>query len=182
MHCLATVLLQEIEKFNNLLSRMETSLTGLSRAIQGLDIMSEELDMMYSAFLKNRVPPNWVAVAYPSLQPLASWIVDLVKRVEFMRSWCQEGHPKCFWLPGFYFPHGFMTGALQTHARKHQIAVDLLQFSFRVLKIIDPDDIHAAPENGIYINGLNLEAATWNVQDGILEDQEASQSAQNLCP
>jgi dynein heavy chain len=182
MHCLATVLLQEIEKFNKLLSRMETSLTSLSRAIQGLDIMSAELDMMYSAFLKNRVPPNWVAVAYPSLKLLASWIVDLVKRVEFMRTWCQEGHPDCFWLPGFYFPHGFMTGNLQTHARKHHIAVDLLQFSFKVLRIAGPEEVRSAPEDGIYINGLNIEAGKWNVQDGVLEDQEVSQAAQNLNP
>ena len=94
MTCLATVLLQEIEKFNKLITVMDVSLTSLSRAIQGLEIMSEELDNMYGAFLKNRVPPNWVNVAYPSLKPLASWIVDLVKRVEFMRTWCQEGHPK----------------------------------------------------------------------------------------
>lgn len=109
MHCLATVLLQEIERFNRLLLTMKNSLISLSRAIQGLEIMSGELDKMYGAFLKNRVPPNWVAVAYPSLKPLVTWILDLVRRVEFMRTWCQESHPKCFWLPGFFFPHGFMT-------------------------------------------------------------------------
>lgn len=180
MHCLATVLLQEIERFNKLLLTMKNSLVSLSRAIQGLEIMSEELDKMYGAFLKNRVPPNWVAVAYPSLKPLAAWIVDLVKRVEFMRIWCQEGHPKCFWLPGFFFPHGFMTGALQTHARKHRVAIDLLQFSFKVLRITNPEDVIKAPEDGIYINGLFIEGAKWNIEEGVLEDQEVSQSAQGL--
>mmetsp|Transcript_13010 Transcript_13010/g.11508 ORF Transcript_13010/g.11508 Transcript_13010/m.11508 type:complete len:168 (-) Transcript_13010:216-719(-) len=161
---------------------MESSLTSLSRAIQGLEIMSEELDNMYGAFLKNRVPPNWIAVAYPSLKPLASWMIDLVKRVEFMRLWCQEGHPKCFWLPGFFFPHGFMTGTLQTYARKHKVAVDLLQFCFKVLKITDPQDVRKAPDDGIYINGLHIEAARWNLESGVIEDQEASQSAQGVLP
>jgi len=182
MHCLATVLLQEIEKFNNLLTVMEISLTSLSRAIQGLEIMSEELDHMYGAFLKSRIPPNWEAVAYPSLKPLAGWITDLVKRVEFMRTWCQEGHPKCFWLPGFFFPHGFMTGTLQTYARKHKVAVDLLQYCFKVEKIIDPKDVEKSPEDGIYVNGLFIEAAKWNIADGVIEDQEVSQSAQSVLP
>jgi len=157
MHCLSTVLRQEIERFNKLLITMKNSLISLSRAIQGLEIMSEELDKMYGSFLKNRVPPNWVAVAYPSLKPLAAWMEDLIKRVEFMREWCQEGHPQCFWLPGLFFPHGFITGTLQTHARKHRVAIDLLQFTFKVLKVVDPRDILKGPENGIYINGLSLE-------------------------
>jgi dynein heavy chain, axonemal len=157
MHCLSTVLLQEIERFNKLLTTMNNSLISLSRAIQGLEIMSQELDNMYNAFMKNRVPPNWVAVAYPSLKPLSTWIIDLIKRIEFMRKWCQEGHPSCFWLPGFFFPHGFITGTLQTHARKHKVAIDKLQFSFKVMKEIDPQKIQKSPENGIYVNGLFLE-------------------------
>lgn len=182
MHCLATVLLQEIERFNKLLVRMKNSLISLSRAIQGLEIMSEELDKMYGSFLKNRVPPNWVAVAYPSLKPLSAWVEDLVKRVEFMRTWCQEGHPQCFWLPGFFFPHGFMTGTLQTHARKHKVAIDLLQFSFKVLKIVSPSEVTKPPENGIYVNGLFIEGAQWNIEDGVLEDQEMSRSAIGVLP
>jgi dynein heavy chain len=69
-------------------------------------------------------------MAYPSLKTLASWIKDLNLRVEFMRSWMKGGHPNCYWLSGFFFPHGFMTGTLQTYARKHLKAIDLLQFKF----------------------------------------------------
>lgn len=74
--------------------------------------MSEELDLMYGSFLKNKVPQNWVDCAYPSLKPLSSWFEDLIQRVDFMRNWLMQGHPKAFWLSGFFFPHGFMTGAL----------------------------------------------------------------------
>lgn len=177
MHCLATVLLQETERFNNLLQTIDASLISLCRAIQGLEIMSQELDDMYISFLKNKIPPNWEAVAYPSLKPLSSWIIDLRERVEFMRKWLQEGHPSCFWLPGFFFPHGFMTGTLQTHARKHKIAIDLLSFSFKITNHIDPSEIIERPEDGIYINGLFIEGAKWNVDECILEDQDVQQSA-----
>jgi dynein heavy chain len=104
------------------------------KAIKGLVIMSPELDLMYTALSKNQVPPNWSEVAYPSIKSLASWIKDLNLRVEFMRNWLKGGHPPVFWLSGFFFPHGFMTGTLQTYARKTNKAIDHLQFKFSVLK------------------------------------------------
>jgi dynein heavy chain len=93
LSCFATVLLQEIERFNKLLSYIDKSLTMLNSAIQGLEIMSNELDQMYNALMKNQVPSNWEEIAYPSLKPLSSWIIDLIERVEFMRIWLTEGHP-----------------------------------------------------------------------------------------
>ena len=98
---------------------MATSLALLMKAIKGLVIMSPELDLMYTALMKNQVPPNWSEIAYPSLKGLASWIKDLGQRVEFMRNWMKLGHPHTYWLSGFFFPHGFMTGTLQTYARKY---------------------------------------------------------------
>jgi dynein heavy chain len=103
---------------------MNSSLALLLKAVKGLVIMSPELDLMSSSLTKNQVPPNWQADAYPSLKPLASWIKDLSERVEFMRCWLKHGHPPCYWLSGFFFPHGFMTGILQTYARKHIKPID----------------------------------------------------------
>lgn len=167
-HCLATVLEQEMERFNRLLKKMEQSLKSLNLAIKGLVIMSQELDDMYYSFLINEVPPNWKAVAYPSLKPLSSWIKDLYQRVEFMRNWLVNGHPATYWLSGFFFPHGFMTGILQTFARKHSKAIDLLSFSFSVLTEYDPSVYEEPPEDGIYVYGLFLEGAKWDSQQGIL--------------
>ena len=88
---------------------------------------------MHTCLLQNRVPENWKEVAYPSLKPLSSWIQDLIERIEFMREWALKGHPSSYWLAGFFFPHGFITGVLQTYARKHTKPIDLLQFEFEVL-------------------------------------------------
>ena len=81
---LSTVLLQEVSRFNRLLSVMRTSLVLLKKAIKGFIVMSEELDSMYSSFQNGRVPKNWEKVAYPSLKPLTSWFKDLIDRVTFM--------------------------------------------------------------------------------------------------
>src|SRR3569833_1248063 len=111
------------------------------------------------------VPPNWQEVSYPSLKPLASWVKDLNQRVEFMRNWLKNGHPATYWLSGFFFPHGFMTGALQTYARKHIKPIDLLEFGFKVLKTTDPSIIERAPEDGIYVYGLFIEGAKWSFSE-----------------
>ena len=86
--------------------------------------MSQELDSMYSSLLNNKVPEMWQKAAYPSLKALASWVKDLKERIAFLRDWTQNGSPNCYWLSGLFFPQGFLTGVLQTHARRYQIPID----------------------------------------------------------
>ncbi|KAJ7549736.1 hypothetical protein O6H91_07G065700 [Diphasiastrum complanatum] len=159
---LGVVLTQETERFNKLLNVITFTLAELQRAIKGLVIMSSELESMFNNFLNNQVPSLWSSVAYPSLKPLSAWILDFHKRMDFMRTWIKDGEPKCFWLPGFFFPQGFMTGALQTHARKYQIPIDTLNFGFEVTHTEDAVDVQNAPEDGIYVSGLFLDGARWD--------------------
>jgi|TARA_B110000285_G_C15027473_1_gene564945 dynein heavy chain, axonemal len=50
---LSTVLVQEMEKFNNMLSTMKKSLVEIDLAIKGFIVMSETLDSMYLSILNN---------------------------------------------------------------------------------------------------------------------------------
>lgn len=127
---LTTVLLLEMEKFNRLLKVMMSSLKDIEKAIYGFILMSEDLDGMYLSLQNGTVPSNWAKVGYPSLKPLASWYDDLKLRVEMFRLWLVEGNPHAYWLSGFFFPQGFMTGSLQTHARLHKIPIDKISFGF----------------------------------------------------
>lgn len=145
MPSLSTVLLQEMERFDRLITVISTSLEQLQKAIKGEIVMSQDLDSMYLSFLNTQVPDLWARVAYPSLKPLFSWFADLVKRVEFMRSWLTQGQPATFWLPGFFFPQGFMTGTLQTFARKYKTAIDKLNFGYQVMKE-STDDLKVPPK------------------------------------
>lgn len=87
------------------------------------------------------MPGNWENVAYPSLKPLASWVKDLHARIAMLREWLVNGQPKSFWLSGFFFPQGFMTGTLQNHARKFQQPIDALGFSFTIYKAMGPEEL-----------------------------------------
>jgi dynein heavy chain len=74
---LSVILVQEMERFNRLLKVIKSSLENLKSAIDGTALMSDELDSMFYSLINNVVPKNWQKVAYPSLKPLASWIIDL---------------------------------------------------------------------------------------------------------
>lgn len=101
---LTTVLLQEMEKFNRLLGTMRSTMRDLKDAIGGMIVMTESLDVTYLSLQNNTVPPNFAKVGYPSLKPLASWFIDLIRRVTDMRSWLIDGIPKSFWISGMFFP------------------------------------------------------------------------------
>jgi len=153
---------QEMVRFNHLLNVMSKSLSQLKKAIKGLVVMSSQLEEMHQCFLFQKVPPSWEAVAYPSLKPLGSWVEDLYLRLATLHKWITTGSPSCFWISGFFFPQGFMTGALQTYARKTKIPIDTLTFQTVVLDKYE-NEVTAGPENGVYVYGLYLQGARWDI-------------------
>jgi len=161
---LAIVLTQEMVKFNRLLRRMTSTLADLKKAIKGEIVMSLDLDKMYTSSLNNQVPDLWSSIGFESLKTLGSWVKDTVGRVAFFRQWLQKGQPPCFPLPVFFFPQGFMTGALQTFARKYEVAIDTLSFKFEVIEK-EAEEVDEGPDDGIIVYGLWLEGARWDFEN-----------------
>ncbi|KAG1679671.1 hypothetical protein FOA52_006190 [Chlamydomonas sp. UWO 241] len=172
LNSLSVVLGQEMDRFNRLTAAMASSLRELQKAIRGMVVMSAELEAMYNSMLNNQVPALWNKCAYPSLKPLASWMADYHQRIAFMRGWLQGGLPKSFWLPGFFFPQGFMTGVLQMHARKYTAPIDALSFGFTVTTHESPNDIDGPPEDGILVDGLWVDGARWDRAGKCLDESE----------
>eukprot|EP00760_Papus_ankaliazontas_P005952 PhM_4_TR1281/c1_g1_i2/m.7199/K10408/DNAH; dynein heavy chain, axonemal len=159
MTSLGTILGQEVDVFNKILSRLVSNLRELKRAIKGEVVMSAALESMFSAFLVGKVPLMWHKGSFLSLKPLASWFDDFVKRIDFLRDWNNNGPPMSFWLPGFFFPQGFLTAALQTHSRLNKIPIDELCFRTHVTLNERQDDVDEGPETGVYVHGMFLEGA-----------------------
>jgi dynein heavy chain len=123
--------------------------------------MSLDLDQMYTAFSQNQVPDIWTKVSFATMKTLGSWSKDLVFRVHFMREWLVHGQPFSFPLQAFFFPQGFMTGTLQTFARKYMVAVNTLTFTFVVMKE-KKEDFDEGPEDGVICHGFNFEGARFD--------------------
>ncbi|CAB0031813.1 unnamed protein product [Trichogramma brassicae] len=187
---LTVVLLHEVERYNILLKVIRTSMENLQRAIKGFIVMSEELENVFNSLVNNQVPQLWANTnVYPSLKSLGSWIRDLELRIDFIQMWLTVDKPTSFWISGLSFPQGFITGILQTHARKHNIPIDQLKLDFAVTKVVlDQDDIEIAhkaaknkevpsvyknlevPEDGVLIHGLFIDAGRWDFRSQSLVD------------
>jgi len=167
---LQIVLLHEMSRFNKLLARVKQTLIDLRKAIKGLVVMSGELDSMFGSMLINKVPLLWEKVSFLSLKPLSSWVKDLQSRVAFFRTWLVQGRPVCFAMPAFFFPQGFMTGALQLHARKYAIPIDTLNFSFDVLLEETLEEVQEAPEDGVKISGFFMDGARYDRETRMVAD------------
>ncbi len=60
---LKVVLLQEIQRYNLLLDIIRNHLIDLEKGIQGLVVMSSELDDIFVAIYENHVPVQWQSVS-----------------------------------------------------------------------------------------------------------------------
>ncbi len=169
VNSLGVFLGQECIRFNGLIDVMKASLRQLQRAIKGEVVMDGVLENMFNCFVFQRVPPAWETAGYPCLKPLPSWVEDYFARIDFMQKWLYEGPRLCYWLPGFFFPQGFMTAVKQTYSRQYAIAVDTLSIGTEVMSM-DEHEVTEAPEIGSYIYGLFFEAARFDREKMLMQE------------
>mmetsp|Transcript_64893 Transcript_64893/g.119431 ORF Transcript_64893/g.119431 Transcript_64893/m.119431 type:complete len:4522 (+) Transcript_64893:77-13642(+) len=167
---LKVCLLQEIERYNKLLTTLSSSIKLLMKGIQGFAVISKEQEDVLVALFEGKVPKSWL-FAYPSLKPLSSWMPDLIERIGQLNTWSFEGIPKGFWLGGLTFPTSFLTGLLQASARKNMVSVDALAFDFLV-QSGDESTLTALPKEGSYFKWFTLEGAKWDMNAMTLADAE----------
>jgi dynein heavy chain len=82
------VLLQEIKRYNDLLSKIAKSLFDLQNGLKGIVVMTQELEETFGSIFEGRVPAAWSGT-FSSLKPLAAWTRELILRIEHFNDWAK---------------------------------------------------------------------------------------------
>jgi len=164
-----TVLRQELVRFNRLISVVHSTLANFGKALKGQVVMSGDLEALGNSMYDGKIPALWMDKSYPSLKPLASYVADLIKRINMLQSWIDQGPPPVFWITGFYFTHAFLTGVLQNYARKHKIPIDDIVMDYQVMP---EGEYTEKPEDGAYVEGMFFEGARWDYETMMIQESK----------
>lgn len=166
------VLLQELERWNNLVTTIASSLVDLARALNGDIGMSDALEDVGNALYNGRLPSMWRSLAPETQKGLGSWMSHFLQRHAQYMAWIDKGEPAVMWLSGLHIPESYLTALVQTTCRRKNWPLDKSTLYTQVTKFTDASQITAPLEDGCYVRGLYLEGAGWDVDAGCLRRQE----------
>lgn len=63
----------------------------------------------------------------------------------------------------------FLTGTLQNYARKEQLPIDTVSFSFNIIDSMNAEEVETPPADGCYVRGLFMEGARCVFRDYLLQ-------------
>lgn len=173
------VLLQELERWNNLVKKMALSLLDLKRALVGEIGMSDELDALGDSLYNGFLPAMWRRLAPDTQKPLGSWMGHYTKRYKQYDLWIKEGEPAVVWLSGLHIPESYLTALVQTTCRLRGWPLDKSTLYTVVTKHLDSTGLEPL-ESGCYVQGLYLEGAAWDVENMELRVQDPKVLVVNL--
>ncbi|MED6280248.1 Dynein heavy chain 8, axonemal [Characodon lateralis] len=155
---------QEVDRMQRIISVVRTSLTDLKLAIDGTIIMNDDLRDILDNIFFSRVPSLWKNISWDS-STSGLWMANLVDRNEQFTKWVYKGRPNTFWIAGFFNPQGFLTAMRQEVTRANKgWALDTVTITNKVLTESN-ERIKAPPTEGVYVYGLHLDGAGWNIKN-----------------
>jgi dynein heavy chain len=132
-------LIRELECFNRLLTVIRQMLEALRLGLQGLALMTSDLDQALALLDAGKVPPSWGSF-YLSMKSLGPWMTDLQLRIEAVKNWAEGASPpKAFWMGGFCDPIAFAAAVQQTAVRKLGAPYDALIWEFVIINSVESD-------------------------------------------
>lgn len=165
-------LYQEIQRLQNVISKVSFLCKQLRLAINGEVVMTDVLEACLTSIYEAKVPNTWlVTVAGDEfswiLPTLGLWFTSLLARDDQNRTWLMSGRPNTYWLTGFFNPQGMLTAMKQEVCRKHQKdankwALDDIIYHTEVTNYLNADSVKSPPAEGCYIHGLYLEGGAWS--------------------
>ena len=152
---------QEIERMQNVLNNLRTTLVDLELAIDGSIVMNDLLYNSMNSLYDGRIPMHWRKISWPAVG-LKDWFDQVKLRYDQYAKWIETGRVETFWLGGMFNPGGFLTSLRQETCRVEKWSLDQ---TFLMSEVQNPN---RGPEkdnkeglNRILIRGIWLEGARW---------------------
>jgi len=170
-------LYQEIVRLQATIKRVRATLSQLIQAIEGVVIMTPQLQEALDFIFDAKAPNFWhhdasgaqIAWERPSL---ALWFQELIDREAQLSSWLNNGRPNVYWMTGFFNPQGFITAMKQEVTRRHKAdrwALDDVQIKVNFTDEFDARRIRNPPsDGGVYIKGMFLDGCSWDTKNKML--------------
>ncbi|XP_050088792.1 dynein axonemal heavy chain 10 [Anopheles aquasalis] len=165
---ICVVLLQELERFNRLVLRMDHTLNQLRKALAGEISMDAVLDNTAHALFNGQLPDDWRKLAPATCKQLGDWIDHLLRRSQQYKYWSVSGEPLVMWLSGLHIPESYLTALVQIACRKNNWPLDRSTLYTSVTRFLREDEIEERPEAGCYVTGLYLQGASWDPENRCL--------------
>jgi dynein heavy chain len=165
------VLLQELERWNNLVKKMAGSLGDLQKALVGEIGMSDELDLLGDSLFNGFLPGLWKKQTPDTQKPLGSWMGHYLRRYDQYDKWINQGEPPVIWLSGLHIPESYLTALVQTTCRMNRWPLDKSTLYTVVTKHTVGAGLEALT-SGCYVTGLYLEGAAWDMEHSALRPQD----------
>ncbi|KAL7489135.1 hypothetical protein ACHAW6_014715 [Cyclotella cf. meneghiniana] len=175
------VFIQEMDLMNILLAEMKRSIKELQLGFAGELTMNEPMEDLMMSLYMDRVPATWSKLSWPSMKSLGSWAKNFVDRFVQLDEWLNNPSeiPTVTWLSGLINPTSFLTAVCQVTAQKNQWELDKLVTFTRVTKMMTVNEVDGNSRDGVYITGLNLQGASWDINGTQIEK---SRSKEMFCP
>jgi dynein heavy chain len=174
------VFLQECESLNALLNEISRTLDELNLGFAGDLTMSAAMEELMYNLYEDTVPSSWSRLAWPSMRPLGSWLIDVNNRLNQLQTWTEHvvDIPRSTWLGGLRNPQSFLTAIKQVAAHQDKLELQTLVIFTDILKK-NKDELDVPAKVGALVHGLYLEGARWNTPSSLLE---TSKPKEMYCP
>ncbi|CAH1165598.1 unnamed protein product [Phyllotreta striolata] len=164
------VLLQELERFNKLITTIRRTLIQLGKALAGEIGMDSVLDNVAVSLFNGQLPASWRKLAPATCKNLSTWMEHFENRQAQFFQWSTSGEPTVLWLSGIHIPETYLAALVQIACRLHNWPLDRSTLYTSVTEYLDPADVNLRPPAGnCLITGLYLEGASWDVENSCLK-------------
>jgi len=181
---LSQYLAHQADHYTALLEKMAHSLSNVHDILEGDKTINQPAKEVIQHLTKNEVPPQWDLTSLD----LAHWVYDLCERVECLKSMIGSArnasemsgrqsstisnvsqsvdidHSIVYSLPVFTEPRHFILSYIYDWANCNNVVLSDVMLRVKVVSLVSP----GAPENGLYIEGLEMYQGGWDSKKGAM--------------